>query len=190
VAEVFTCGGISRDGSVAYVGTCCKLTLREIHGIGVFSEHDRHEWSIDDVTTMKKYKNTAADMAKRAGVAAEEPQLRLRDSPWKADDSKWFEANPLRSHRMRLPFPGELETENADQAPPPEHEVKILVRQVEPGWRIRRSFLQYKAVPIPDVEPVIHALFDLVSQRPQTQSISGRELAELALRYAEAADDT
>jgi len=40
---------------------------------------------------------------------------------------------------------------------------QALVRQVEPGTRLRIALCRNMEVPIPDAEPLIHAAFDLVS---------------------------
>lgn len=82
--------------------------------------------------------------------------------PWVVDDRDWFAANPGRTIRVRRPFPGELEdlTENAASAQrhggPRFHDrnihlfagplhpgqmltPRIVVRQIEPGRRMRRA---------------------------------------------------
>jgi hypothetical protein len=103
------------------------------------------------------------------------------DVAWKADDRAWFENNPTRSHRLRRLFPGES-TGMSDEAIPPGHELQILVRQVEPGLRARHGFYRNLAADIPDVEAVLHALFDVVVNK-RAGPISGQDLEELARKY-------
>ena len=81
------------------------------------------------------------------------------NSAWKDDDRKWFERNPRRAHRVRPPFPGEYDAEAAET--PPGHVLIVLVRQVEPGRRIRSAVsLNAGLLPLPDDEAVAHALFE------------------------------
>jgi hypothetical protein len=74
---------------------------------------------------------------------------------------------------------------------PPGHEFQIIVRQVLPGRRLRLPFCRNVAVDIPDVEPLLHALFDLFcphdgDTRQPGDLVSVREVAALAMKYAEA----
>jgi hypothetical protein len=50
-----------------------------------------------------------------------------------------------------------------DWPPLPGHEFQVLVRQVEPGARIRLPFGRNLNVEILDNEATIHALFDLAA---------------------------
>lgn len=85
-------------------------------------------------------------------------------------------------------FPGELEGLPHSKAPlPAGHEFEVLVRQIEPGVRLRIVFCRNVGVPIADVEPLIHALFDVVSAS-EGGVISGAQVAELAMRYAGAGE--
>lgn len=67
--------------------------------------------------------------------------------------------------------------------PPPNHEIQILVRQIEPGLRMRASFCRNLTTEIPDVEPILHAIFDLVSEG---RTIKTEDVGKLAEKYAEA----
>jgi hypothetical protein len=83
---------------------------------------------------------------------------------------------------------GELESFPPDAVPttlPPDHEIQVVIRQVEPGQRIRAPFGRNLGTPVPDVEAVIHALFDSVAQpRGEGVVISVEEVAKLAERYS------
>ena len=63
-----------------------------------------------------------------------------------------------------MPFPGEYDAEALDA--PPGHVLIVLVRQVEPGSRIRpRFYLSNDLLPVPDDEAAAHALFEVAMQR-------------------------
>jgi hypothetical protein len=57
-------------------------------------------------------------------------------SPWKEADRKWFEAHPDRTIRIRDRFAGETFAGPVD---PNDHAPFVLVRQLEPGCRVRRQ---------------------------------------------------
>jgi hypothetical protein len=160
-------GGIDYSGAVAYVGECCVHKLRSISAICMVH-------ALPDTAAI------AADMSKKAGLTLPIHPVKLEDTPWKTDDRNWFEANPNRSHRVRPSFPGEFEGD---------HELLVIVRQIEPGQRIR-LVVNLEAPPIPDVESVAHALFDLYacSGRKAGEEASVREVVELALKYESAAE--
>jgi hypothetical protein len=120
----------------------------------------------------------AADMAHRGGFHGAIPYLCVEDSAWKTDDKLWFENHPDRSHRLRPMFPGEMQLPDS----PPGTEWHIIVRQVEPGQRIRLPLCHVIDGPaLPDIEAVVHALCDLAQQ---SKVIKTSEVAELALKYA------
>jgi hypothetical protein len=60
----------------------------------------------------------------------------------------------------------------------------VVVRQLRPGLRQRFAYFRDEAVPIPDVEPVIHALFDLISRGAEGEAITTHAIADLAMKYA------
>jgi hypothetical protein len=64
---------------------------------------------------------------------------------------------------------------------PPDCELQVLVRQVEPGKRVRVGFHRLLEMPIPDDENFIHALFDLVSEN---RAATAKDLLERVLMYA------
>lgn len=55
--------------------------------------------------------------------------------PWKEADRKWFETHPGRTIRLRDRFPGEIFAAHVD---PNDHMPFVLVRQLEPGVRVRK----------------------------------------------------
>lgn len=109
----------------------------------------------------------------------------LLDTVWKTDDRVWFEEHPARSHRLRLPFPGEI---TKKITVPEGHELWLVVRQVEPGSRIKVGiFLNKEVLPIPDVEAIHHALFDIAiegSNVPNPAPINSDQLFALVERYS------
>jgi hypothetical protein len=125
-----------------------------------------------------------ADVAKRAGVAEIGP-VTTAPTAWKEDDRRWFKNNPKRSHRLRPMFPQEPRGE-PPVAPHPHHEFQVLVRQIEPGLRLRQPFYRDLTTPIPDSEHILHAMFDLYTDpaRVPGQAVSMCTVTTLALRYA------
>jgi hypothetical protein len=129
------------------------------------------------VTRAERLFNAAT--ARRAGISSSIAEMMIphfEDAKWKADDRAWFERNPSRAHRLRRVFPGELTGDEARA----DH---VIVRQVEPGWRVRAGFIRNLEICIPDTEPALHALFDLMTER---RIVSEDELTELATKYAKA----
>jgi hypothetical protein len=195
-----TCGGATSAGVPALVGECCAPRLRLVLTAGVYLTRSypgleagmgsERPCSVEEtaraVGAHQKYfavvDHVEAHIAKKAGLSRR-TILHLSDSPWKADDAKWFSANPTRSHRLRPPFPGEFDPPDG---PPPDHEFQVLVRQVEPGMRVRGILYHNIRTAIPDVEALIHAIFDVVfaEGRVPGNPISMEEVAELAEWYA------
>lgn len=196
-----TYGGITADGTVAFVGECCaeKLEIIVISGLITTKPYDvpsrngrsrkqpaTNEQIAEAIDAHQKYFAMADQFAARVSPHRQ-GVVTFSERPWKTDDQIWFKANPDRSHRLRQLFPGELATlrrhpEEPDLIPAG-HEPQVLVRQVEPGKRIRISFYRNLAIDIPDIEPLLHAMFDLVSG-DRTDAISTGEVAKLALKYA------
>lgn len=72
---------------------------------------------------------------------------------WKSNDARWFRENPTRSHRLRVAMPGELaDLDLKECIPAYNHEIHVLVRQIEP---VKRFFWRNLSTPIPDAEPVV-----------------------------------
>jgi hypothetical protein len=123
-------------------------------------------------------------------TSKERTDLILASTPWKEDDANWFAAHPDRSHRMRPMFEGEY-PKIADQlaSVPEHHEYQTIVRQLEVGRRIRTPFCRDARTEIPDLEPVLHAIFDLMSQKNETaRVVTVAEIANLARKYEKAAE--
>lgn len=194
------------------VGECCAKKIEHLVLSGIFLHHDydtipHTKDDLEEATltpaeigdAVERLQNHvagvdrfASDIAKRAGIPTGRMRVTTSDNPWKADDAAWFKANPSRSHRLRPMFPGE-ETTLFDPgnrtALPPNHAFQVLVRQVQPGMRARVPFGRNTEVPIPDIEPLMHALFDLAGGTGKTKGvISTAEIAKLARSYAEAAE--
>jgi hypothetical protein len=100
-----------------------------------------------------------------------------------ADDLAWFDRHANRSHRWRLPIDGEAGTFGLESC----H--SIVVRQIQPGLRMRAPVrLVGGPLELLDVEPIAHALFDLV--RSGSAAASGgivplHEFKKLALSYCQ-----
>jgi hypothetical protein len=74
-----------------------------------------------------------------------------------ADDRRWFAGHPRRSHRIRPPGIGERQTMRGQY---PEMRCYVVVRQTEPGVRLRQP--AWLTGRVPNLEPIAHAVFDLV----------------------------
>ena len=75
-------------------------------------------------------------------------------------DKSWFESHPNRSHRIRHAVAGEA-PRTASTEP------YVAVRQVVPGFRLRRFFAM--AVPLPEDEApehIAHAFYDVLEEHP------------------------
>jgi hypothetical protein len=126
-------------------------------------------------------------LMKQAGLKKASNNVFLGESAWKSDDAAWFKKHPDRAHRLRPIFDGELETMSPEVMAleiPDKHRLEIIVRQVEVGKRIRTIFCRNIETPIPNVEEIIHAIFDSVSQPAKHGVISVKEIADLATKYS------
>jgi hypothetical protein len=75
-------------------------------------------------------------------------------------DKAWFESHPNRSHRIRHAVAGEAPGTTTT-------EPYVAVRQVVPGFRLRRFFAM--AVPLPEDEApehIAHAFYDVLEEHP------------------------
>jgi len=92
-----------------------------------------HQKAITELDTM------GVEVAKKAGMGNLPAVSFLGDYPWKTDDAEWFKAHSDRSHRLREAFPEEepiLRNSMATE-PPPDWELHVVIRQIEPGSRAR-----------------------------------------------------
>ena len=203
-----TVGGLTDDGTVALAGECCADKVAQVVTSGLFvnRNHDdlmalrgrnsgRPELSPEAIgdalgalqAGFASRDKFVSDLLRRGGSQSKDGQLNLSNSPWKADDAAWFAAHPKRSHRLRPLIANEGTTIPSVyfESLPSEHEVQIVVRQIEPGQRIRAPFGRNTAIPIPDDEEIIHAIFDVIFKTNRREDVIGiREVAELANRYA------
>ena len=110
------------------------------------------------------------------------PQINLLDYPWKDDDRDWFERNPKRAHRVRMPSPGEVDEEVANT--PAGTALMMIVRQIKPGVRIRPAVsVDVELLPIPDDEATAHALFEAAMGREHLPP-DPQALRELSKKYS------
>jgi hypothetical protein len=82
-------------------------------------------------------------------------------------DREWFARNPHRTYRVRRYIQGEFPSENADNIDPAKYELWTLVKQIEPGVRLRlRLAVKSGAEPI-DADWVIAPLFNCLFNRTE-----------------------
>lgn len=70
------------------------------------------------------------------------------------NDAAWFKANPHRTHRARWPFDAEIPGKVL------EDNTVVIVRQVEPGKRMRK-YLKTNCDVLPDDDDVLSVIFDI-----------------------------
>jgi hypothetical protein len=195
-----TRGGIDVQGAVVLAGECCVDKVAVTFTEGFYSKR-AYDFlkprgpkstaclSSEQITeVLGLYQEIATDTDKRlegverrGGVARALDNISVLDTPWKDGDRSWFEQNRQRSHRIRMPFPGEADKEAAKA--PPGHALIVLLRQVEPGKRIKGGFcLNADLLPVPDDEAVAHALFE-VAARHETVPRNGEALNILIAKY-------
>jgi hypothetical protein len=209
--NVRTYSGVAGDGALACVGECCAHHLERIYYAGVFLRNKHGVYSrgarlrgtgksysteevADHIGRLQKAVEAIDDAVgdidgavKRAGVK-EARFAGFGDTPWKVADAEWFKRHPDRSHHARQPMEGEAEAFGFDEEPPPGHELMMLVRQVEPGRRIRLGFYKLVGLPVPDAESLAHALCDIAARDAGTgKPVNKAELMALCERYARAA---
>lgn len=193
-------------GRAAIVGDCCRLKLSVEVGTGLYvkghyeglkQSSGRRAASADaeqvEAAIHRLQKGVAGadailDHARaRAGISGRRGQVSFAATSWKADDAAWFKAHPQRSHRQRALLEGEADSFPPglfEEALPVDHEIQVIIRQIEPGRRARLPFGRNLAMPIPDDEAILHALFDRVAQPERGgPAIRADDLAKLARRY-------
>ena len=189
-------GGCDGYGRAVVVGDCCSEHLALVTHMGLYAarsydflhpkkrEPDPHRnrpADVGEITNaiaacrdwIEEADKQADGMERRAGLGDRRPPINVLESAWKTDDRVWFEKNPERSHRARLVFPGE--TELAARGPAGTV-LLALVRQVEPGKRVRTGFfINAELWPAPDIEAIAHLLFDIATgQQAQPQDAAER----------------
>ena len=162
--------GLDKQGNAMWTCQRCVGQVATIFGRGL------------DIPLPAEAKGAIADTLKRAGIAHAFVEQAFGDSAWKEDDREWFAQNPSRTHRLRLPFLGEFDGMAAEVRAG--YEAVVVVRQIEPGTRVRTFLYQPMALSAPDDEAVAHAMFDLVAQSGPGELISSEELVALITKYA------
>jgi hypothetical protein len=194
-------GGCDGYGRPAIVGDCCSEVLAHVTHAGLYAarsydflhprkgkpRRNRSAGATEIISAIETCRGLIEDadrqadgMERRAGVRAL-GQINVLESAWKTADRLWFEQHPERSHRARLVFPGEAD-EVAAKAPTG-HMLLMLIRQVEPGKRVRAGFFINAGLwPAPEIEAVAHLLFD-VATRQQAVPQGSAERAALVEKY-------
>jgi hypothetical protein len=189
-----TASGLDAQGNVALAGECCFDRLAEVFGMGFYS--DRHYDFLMPrgseapseappekiVEAFAAYTKAIAATDKlladveRYGGGIRASNVCVLDYEWKSNDRQWFEQNPGRTHRARMPFPDEIDKET-----PVGYAPVMLIRQVEPGSRLRsKFFLHTSLLPLPDDEALAHALFDVAMQ---DEAVGVDEFCTLIKKY-------
>ena len=206
-----TFGGLAADGTTVLAGECCSHRVATVMVSGLYLNQmvdtlvasvgkkdtagrngGNSTGNVEAAITAMQSQFAEFDahtnaVMRQAGIQKQAKGVFLGEHPWKADDAAWFKSHPDRSHRLRPVLEGEAEMVSAsipkDQIPP-NHRVEIIVRQVEPGKRIRGSFCRNTELDIPDQEEIIHAIFDAVASAAEGQLIDLGETIERARQYA------
>lgn len=202
-----TFGGIAPGNHVVLTGECCAQRLETVMGSGVYinentdailsvmnaSKSSSGDAPPDPLVAARQLRlgisaldKATAELMRKGGVKRSPSSISITDNPWKTDDATWFKNHPGRSHRLRPLHPEEATTLPAGlmhSELPDDHRWEILVRQVKEGQRIRTALCRNTKMSIPDVEEVIHAIFDIVMKAEGSGVISVEEVAALATRY-------
>jgi hypothetical protein len=189
-----TAGGLDAHGNAVLVGECCMSRVAKIFVRGFYSNRNYDFLRPTNTEPSANTKLTDAQIADaiaayRQAITATDKGLAsaeqcggfratgvyLADYPWKSDDRDWFEQNPARAHRVREPFPGELEgiANLPTQYPVAlfdealgEIQVLMLIRQLERGKRLRAAIsISADLLPLPDNEAFVHAMFEVAAGR-------------------------
>jgi hypothetical protein len=202
-----TYGGITSGNRVVLTGGCCVRKLEVMMGSGVYinknvvsilsvlqgSQSDSQISASNALSTVRQMRSGVSaldkavdDVMRKGGIQSSPTSISITDNPWKLDDAAWFKSHSDRSHRLRPLHPDEITTlpvgiTNAEM--PDNHDWVILVRQVKQGQRIRTAFCKNKEAYIPDVEEVIHVIFDIVIRGDGSGVISAEKVAALVAEY-------
>lgn len=162
----FTYTGIDRKGRWRTVAADHAGVLVKIHAVGIY----------DPPAAM-----TEDLLHQRAGIDGALIADYSRQ-PWKDDDRRWFETHPRRTHRRRPMSPGELPLKRL----PDGTVAVVIVRQVEPGIRVKALCATPLDKPPSDHDEGLSILFDMIVERKRVglQAISSHEVAaELSRRH-------
>lgn len=182
--------GLDERGAAAAVGDCCKQRLAVQYADGFYAK--RHKEALiaasgtmtqDD---LRKLDERVDRILKNAGLPDGIGSTSDGYRAWKADDLRWFQRNPRRSHRMRPSAPGEIaDSPFKGVFIPKQLGIYSIIRQVDPANRVRALFVHNPLVAVPDDEAVIHALFDHVAiPRNAVRPITQAQLTEICQRHA------
>jgi hypothetical protein len=98
------------------------------------------------------------------------------EPPWTASDRQWFAARPDRAFRGREPYPDEdLEIPHSTSV---DHTLCVIVWQTFPGLRSRYACpVPTVALPLPDYDPILHAMVDMTRNIVATPTSAAGMLA-------------
>jgi len=157
----------------------CLGRLTEVFAMGLYLERSAEAFAAHIAEADK----LLADIERRGGVGdgMRISKVNFSATPWIADDDDWFAKNPSRSHRVRVPFPGECDEKIA--MAPPGTALIILVRQVKPSTRLRvGAVLDTCFLPVPDDEAIAHMWFEVAMGR-ETVPRNDEALRMLVKKY-------
>jgi hypothetical protein len=150
-----TMSGFDAHGTLVLAGECCSDRVTISFGMGHYCNRAydflsptntkssiNTKWTNEQIVEAIAVRQKAiADTDKRLeGIERRGGSIRAThvgrlEHPWTRDDREWFEKNPSRSHRMRLPFPDEFNQMKAKI--PAGCAMIVLVRQITPGDRMK-----------------------------------------------------
>jgi len=194
-----TTSGFDEQGNVVLAGECCvdRVTVTFGHGLYTDRQYDflssRKSKSIIDLTPKQiadaiaafqkiiaSTDEALADVERRGGGIRAQNVV-TQDHPWKIDDRDWFQRNQSRSHRARMPFPGEFDEEKIKASA--ECALVMLIRQIESNVRLKAVVdLSTDLLPVPDDDATIHALFE-ASRGYEVMPHNHEALRALAAKY-------
>jgi hypothetical protein len=182
-----TVGDLDTQGNVILAGECCINRVVKVFTYGFYSTRNYdflqpRDTEADSTLTLEQivdaiatYQKAIAETDKlfdgieRRGGGERAREVSLLDHPWKDDDRTWFQQNPRRAHLMRAPFPGELDGKVPN--PPASYTPLVLLRQVEPGTRLKAVLYlpPGQLLPLPmnevEAEAISHAWFEIAVGR-------------------------
>jgi hypothetical protein len=197
-------GGCDGYGRAAVVGDCCSERLALVTHAGLYaarsydflhprkreidSRRNRSAGTAEITSAIAACRGWIDEtdrqvdgMERRAGLGDRRPPINVLESAWKTADRLWFEEHPERSHRAHLVLPGEADMQAAKT--PAGTVLLALVRQVEPGKRVRTGFfINAELWPAPEIEAVAHLLFDIATGQ-QAQPRDAAERAAMVEQY-------
>lgn len=205
-----TYGGFNSQLKTSFTGDCCVKKLNDIYIQGLYVSENLQGLEfpkknkvgnvkisgeslankIQDLQSgFSKVEKLKQEIFKKSGLQGKTPSLIINKTAWKDDDKKWFDENPSRLHRLRDIHDGEFPKELTTRALPEDHCLKALVRQVEPGKRVRIPFVANSNAEIPNNEEIIHALFDIASKGESGKYVTINDIISLVDMYTKIPTD-